>query len=252
MSTEAQEAQARSGGWKPKEEFTGDQSRWVEADIFLEKGEKVLPIVQKDRDQLRVKVDKQGKQIEKLLESNKQFGEYTKGQADKLRNENTRLLSELEASQAQAITDGDGQAFTRLNKEIEGVKRDLTPPPYGQQQLTPDAQRWKDENSWYETNQKLQIYADGLSEVIVREGFAGQNYWKELTRRVKDDFPDEFRNPNQDRANSVEDSGGQANMDTKARSYDNLPDYARESCDDFVKSGLITQEDYVKTFEWDK
>ena len=107
MSTEAQEAQARSGGWKPKEEFTGDQSRWVEADIFLEKGEKVLPIVQKDRDQLRVKVDKQGKQIEKLLESNKQFGEYTKGQADKLRNENTRLLSELEASQAQAITDGD-------------------------------------------------------------------------------------------------------------------------------------------------
>lgn len=236
------EDQAREQGWVPKEEWKGPEEKWTPADVFVEKGEKITGI-------LKSRVDRQQQEIENLKQSNKEFGELQKKIQTKLKADNEALLAQLEAKRAEAIDAGDGQTFTQLDKQIRQVEKDLQPET---QVSNPLADQWLADNEWYNTNFKLQTFADGLADRIVSQGYTGKAYFNELTRQVKEAFPDEFENPNKKKANTVESGGEKTKKDSKAQSYDNLPKYAQEACDRFVKAGLTTQEDYVKTFEWEK
>lgn len=236
------EEQAREQGWVPKEEWKGPEDKWTDAKTFVDKGEKITGI-------LKSRVDRQQAEIESLKNANKEFGQLQKKIQEKLKKDNEALLAQLEAKRAAAITEGDGTEFTRLDREIKSVERDLKPTP---EVSNPLGEAWLADNEWYNTNLKLQTYADGLVDRIISEGYTGKAYFSELTRRVKEAFPDDFGNPNKEKPNAVETGGDKVKKDSKAKSYDNLPDYAKESCDKFVKAGLITQEEYVKTFEWEK
>ena len=69
---------------------------------------------------------------------------------------------------------------------------------------------------------------------------------------VKQDHPDDFKNPNKSKSSSVE-AGGELSTDTsKEGTYDSLPPDAKAACDDFVKSGFMSREDYVKTYEFEE
>jgi hypothetical protein len=97
----------------------------------------------------------------------------------------------------------------------------------------------------------LQIYADGISERIVQEGYVGQAYFKELTNRVKARFPDKFENKRRTSANNVEVGGELETQVSEAHTYENLPADAKAACDRFVANGLTTKEQYVESYEWD-
>ena len=237
------EKEAKEQGWRPKEEFSGSEDKWTDAQTFVEKGEKIAGI-------MKSRLDRTEAQVQKLLQDNKQFGEYQKSLLDKEKGRNAQLLSELEAKRATAINDGDGQEFTRVDREIEKVRQDLVE-PIRENGLDPLAQAWLSNNDWYNTNNKLRVYADGLAEGIVQEGYTGSAYYSELTRRVKEDFADEFQNKR--RETSTVEAGGE--LDTKsasdAQTYENLPPDAKAACDRFTKSGLTTKEDYVLSYEWE-
>ena len=238
------EAQAREQGWVPKEEWKGPEDKWTEASVFVEKGEKISGI-------LKSRVDRQQQEIDRLKQTNKEFGESRLKIEKKLRQDNERLERELESAREQAITDGDGATFTRVEKQLSQVRQDLAPPSNGNVS-NPLGEQWLADNEWYNTNPKLQTFADGLADKIISEGYSGRAYFAELTRRTKEAFPDDFSNHNRSGANSVESGGNQSVKSKEKKSYDNLPQYAKDSCDKFVKNGLITKEEYVKTFEWEK
>lgn len=236
------ETQAREQGWVPKEEWKGPEEKWTEASIFVEKGEKISGI-------LKSRVDRQQHEIDRLKSANKEFGELQKKIQSRLRRDNEILLSQLEAERAQAITDGDGAAFTKVDRQIEQAKRDLSPP---NQVANPLGDAWLEDNDWYNTNSKLQTFADGLADKIIGEGYQGKAYFNELTRRIKEAFPEEFSNPNKAGSNAVESGGEKVVKSKEKKSYDNLPQYAKDACDKFVKAGLTSQDDYVKLYEWEK
>jgi hypothetical protein len=108
------------------------------------------------------------------------------------------------------------------------------------------------DNRWYIENPKLAAYADGLADRIRAEGYDGQAYFSELTKRVKADFPNEFENPARHKANGVEAGGQKGSTDSKAHTYENLPADAKAACNDFVAQGFTTKEDYLKNYEWDE
>lgn len=238
------EEEARKQGWRPKEEFSGPEGKWTDAQTFVEKGEQILPI-------LKARADRQDVEIQSLKRANKEFGDYTQQMLQKERTKSVGLLQDLEVARAKAVTEGDGQEFTRLDREMTQVRHSMEAAPQ-QQTIDPNGQAWLAENSWYETNPKLRRYADGLADELIAQGFNGQAYYKELTSRVQEDFAEEFRNPNQGGANSVEDVGTRTTpSDSTKPSYDNLPDDAKAACDRFVANGLTSQEDYVKNYEWE-
>ena len=241
------EEQAREQGWVDKEEWKGDPDKWSEATVFVEKGEKLLPL-------LRKRVERQSEEIKKLNTVFKEFGEFSKQSQDRLREQNKTLLSKLEEKRAQAITDGDGETFTQAEREIKQLERSQ---PQSRPELSPEQQKWLSDNDWYDQNsenydEQLYIYAEGASKIVANQGYTGQAYLDELTRKVKRDNPGKFENAKKTRSNAVETGGTTSVKDPKARTYENLDAEAKSACDKFVKQGFTTVEDYVKNYEWEK
>jgi len=245
------EEEAVAQGYNP--DYDGPNK--VDAKTFVEKGEKIAAIAVKDRGVLRDKVEQLEGKVESLTESNREFGKYHKKTIEAQRKANATRIGELEAELAQAVTDGDGQAYTRTRAEINDLKTEL--PQLSDEQANAQAwdklaTQWVSENQWYNTNPTLATFADGLQERVVAEGYNGQAYFTELTRRVKEAFPDDFKNPNRSNANSVEDGGQISTGDSKEHTYANLPADAKKACDGFVKEGFMTREDYVAEYEFEE
>jgi hypothetical protein len=244
MAERDYEQEAREQGWKPQGEFTGPDDKWTDAQTFVEKGERIAGI-------MKSRLDRQDAEIAKLREDNKAFGEYKNEQLEKQKQRNSTLLAELEAQRTTAINDGDGQAFTKLDREIQQVREDIAAPQQQSQELDPLAQAWLMNNDWYRTNSKLQIFADGLAEQLVRGGYSGPAYYEELTRRVKEGFPEEFKVRAQAGPDPVEKGGELQTQVSEAHDYDHLPPESKAACDRFVASGLTTKEDYIANYDWD-
>mgnify|MGYP003147058479 FL=1 len=240
------EDEARKQGWKPEGEYSG-KAAWTDAKTFVQKGEQIAGI-------LKSRLDKQDAQIQQLQSANKEFGEYTNELIKKERGKTQQAIQQLEEARAKAIDMGDGQEFTRLDSELNAARTQLErPASNGAESLDPLASEWLGQNDWYNSNRKLKYFADGLAEDLVAEGFRGQAYYSELTRRTIEQFPEEFGNPNQSRANSVESGGTPVSEDSETEhAYKNLPADAKAACDRYVKSGLTTVEDYVSNYEWDE
>ena len=189
--------------------------------------------------------------IEHLEDANRQFGEYHKKTLEQQKQKTAERIAELETKVAQAITDGDGQEYTRASREIESLKNDAPEPTDDAQAWAQMTQSWMSDNDWYNKNRKLRIYADGVSDEVRADGFTGKAYFQELTRRVKEDNPEEFKNPAKAAVSAVEGGGQLSTGNSKEHTYDDLPADAKAACDKFVKDGFMKQEDYVSTYEFD-
>jgi hypothetical protein len=238
------EAEARKEGWKPKEEWNGPEEKHVDAKTFVERGESILPIVNS-------KLRRVEERLAAAESANKKFGEYHKKTLAKEKQNHETKIAQLEAKLEKAVTDGDGDTFTRTNRELNNLRQSPPDEPTDASEYNALVQQWVSENDWYTKDPKLGAYADGIAERIQAEGYSGRAYFKELTKRVKDDFPEKFENPNRKKPNGVED-GGERGTNPKAKSYASLPADAKKACDEFVSQGFMTREDYIKTYDWEE
>lgn len=231
------EAEAKAQGWSP--DFKGDPDKFKSAEQFVKDGENIPAI-------LKSRVDKLEGRVEQLLDSNQKLNEFSKKAQDRERKEKEKVISELQELRKQAISDGDGDAFDSADKQINELNKvpDEAPP------LDPNAQKWLDSNKWYETNAKLQAFADGMADRIVAEGFTGKAYFDELTKRTKEVFPEEFGNKNREKPNAVSDSVPVA--DSSAHTFDALPKEAKEAYATFKRDiPGFTKDQFVEQYDWD-
>ena len=68
--------------------------------------------------------------------------------------------------------------------------------------------------------------------------------------RVKKQFPDKFKNPKKDNPPEVETGRASPQRESK-KTYADLPPDAKRACDQFVKDGTLTKEQYLEIYEWD-
>ena len=199
MADRDYEAEASEQGWTPKEDWKGDEAKWTDAQTFVERGEKIAGI-------LKSRLDRQDSKIQSLQAANREFGEYHKKTIETQRKKDSERIAELEVELAAAVTDNDGPAFTKANREINDLRTELPPETNSDTAWNQLCGDWTAENKWYVENPKLNAYANGISDRLRAEGFNGQAYFTELSRRVKEDMPGEFKNPNKDKPGSVEDA----------------------------------------------
>lgn len=112
----AAETQARALGWKPKSEWKGDQSGWVDAGEFLDQ---VKPA--RLRDTLH-KTSKELAELKQQREAEKRDFEDRLARLDKvsakaMERQRTQLMAQLKAAQRQAAEAGDVEAFDHYQEQ---------------------------------------------------------------------------------------------------------------------------------------
>lgn len=237
------EEEARNDGWKPEGEWKGDPPNggFKTAEQFVTDGENINGM-------LKGKVERLEARMTEVMASSKSLNEMTQRTLAKEKAEKAELIKTLQATKAQAITDGDGVAVVDAENKIEQLREE---PQNQTQQLDPQQQAWLDNNSWYETNPKLAAYANGISDRLIGQGYTGQAYFSELTKETKAAFPDDFENPNRKRPSSVE-AGGEAGTESSEHTFDNLPKEAKQQfARDVVNIPGFTKEQFVEFYDWE-
>lgn len=248
-------AEAEQNGWVPKEKFRGDPDEWVDAETFAKRGRDINPFLRKSNERLKKELDDAKGELTELKLTTKEFAaEFAKMKE----NAYKRAISELKVQKREAVKDDDDARVDELEERIEELKEEAkvaAAKPEPAKPAAPDMtayNEWKDDNRWYRPeNEEAYDMAEVIALRLRKEdpSLVGRAFLDEMTRRVKKRLPEAFENKNREKAPHEGPSVRGQSKDK--RGYTNLPADAKAACDRYVKSGHLTQEQYLSVYEWD-
>ena len=259
--------EAESQGWVPKERFRGNESDWVDADIFVKRGREILPILRKNNENLIKDLNSTKEQLKEFREAAEEFKKFQKDAYERKAQEYELRIQAIKESRAQAISDGDGQKVNALDDALDQAKDELkdakqavkdadkTPISAApvNEDVDPGLQQWLDKNTWFGQDKRMTGIVNGIGESLRLEFplLKGQAFLSKLDEVLAEEFPNKFGNK-QAPTSRVESGAGRAGRgnSSNAPNYDNLPPEAKAACDRFVKQKLMTREQYVADFDW--
>lgn len=228
------ELKAMESGWVPKEEYSGEEHKWVDAGEFLRRGE------------LFKKIEDQSKQLKDVRNA---LNEMKKLHGQVREVEYKRALDALRAQKKTALEEGDAEAVIAADERIDLVKEQVkqfkAEPDDGQEQAGtehPEFVAWTEQNSWYKNSSPMKAFADALGADLARAGNSPSEVLKKVAAEVRKEFPNKFRNPNQDKPGAVE--SGKGNGASRTGSF-SLTDEERRVMNTFVRQGVMTEKDYI-------
>lgn len=237
--TEAVESKARRLGWRPKEEFKGDEGRWVDADTFVKRGEEILPIVQANNKALE-------KEIKGLKATLKEFADnYTRVE----QRAYATALRDLEARQAQAVEDNDVQAVRQITREMADLNKEVRDPEPATPTEDPLLTDWKDDNPWFGQDAIMRGAAVEIVNELIADGVTDLGrQLRAVDKRMREAFPQKFGNARRAAPQTVE--GGVSRARTGAKTINDLPPEARATALRWERQGLMTVAQYVKDYQF--
>lgn len=192
------EQRALEMGWKPRSEFDGDESDFVDAKEFV------------GRKPLFEKLSQQSRKIKNLENA---FGALQTHYTTVKETEYNRALAALKAERKTAVSEGDGDKWEALDEEIKTLEaqaesmKTLREQPVAEQPAHPALQTWLAQNPWYTSNSYMRAFAEEKGTQLHRSGMAPEEVLKEVTKLVKKEFPNKFTNPNKESAPNVSEGG---------------------------------------------
>jgi hypothetical protein len=228
------EQEALSQGWVPKEEFVGEEHKWVDAAEFLRRGE------------LFKKIDLQSRELKDLRRS---LVEMKKLHSSVQEVEYKRALDTLRKEKKQALEDGDADAVISVDEQMTLIREQqkaLENEPEIQEESSgaqhPEFVAWTNKNQWYVDNEPMRAWADALGKQLARSGVPPSEVLRKVEAEVKKEFPNKFRNPNQDRKAAVESPTGRSGS---SKSSYQMTSEERNIMKTFVRSGVMTEAEYI-------
>ena len=253
------ETKARRLGWVSKDEFKGDPEHHRSAAEFLERGERLLPLLQRDNDKLHRKISEMEGLLRETRESSKELLEFTSKSEERAYE---RAKREIQAKIEQAAANADPASVRTEIANLDALNEQHRKPPQKTEakqtapQVDPEIQDWISKESWFNPkNPTLYSFATETYGELERSkpGVSIAERLAETKRLTTEKFPEKFGiNPKRDAAASVGTPSGNTQAKRNAKSYENLPEEAKRACDKFVKTiPGYTKEKYCKDYDWD-
>lgn len=238
------EAEARKYGWRPKDEWRGDKSGWVDPKRFLE-----LPSTHVK--QLRAEKEAEAEEFQRRLE---RLERGNRAALDAQKRQHEAELARLKQERRRAAEDGDMDMFDRLDKEVadaEGVQFD-EPEPEQPKGPHPDVKAYMDtdEGAWIK-NPVLVAEGSELingSKIALSMSPIDQVKWAEQQLRAR--YPQMFPQPEPEKPERKPrvDGGGLASGKQQGL-FNKLPPEAKRAAKEFKEAGYISSlEEYAKTY----
>lgn len=267
MADEATIAKAREMGWIPRDRFDGDQKDFVDADEFVSRGEKLLPILKANNRKLNTTVRNLSGQVQalgtQLTEAQRQIAEFSKmnlqSNVERLEQRKRQLVAAKvaarQADDAQGEVDVEQQIST-LDGEIGEAKKALgtanqAKPPVktnGSQspQADPAYQAFLAENPWYGTDKAKTRYANGVAADLRAsdpnsETLIGEAFYTKVVEEVQSQFRTQRSTSKVEGGGNGSGNGG-GDGGGSGKSYSDLPPDAKQACDRQAKNTRMVGE----------
>lgn len=220
-------------GWKPKDQFEGEDDEFIDAAEFVRRGELFGKIEHQSREM---------KAMKQALEALKQHNSKIEQSAY------DRALKALQTQRRTAIVEGETEKAFELEDQIDDVKkeaariaREANVPAVPE--IDPAFQRWVDSNQWYTKDIAMQAVADRIGTEMARRGVSQSEVLRKVEEEVRKEFPHKFVNARTERPNAVAASsrGGQS----VARSVGALDEDERAIMRKIVGTGVMTESEYM-------
>lgn len=230
------EQAALEQGWVPKEDFKGDEHKWVDAGEFLRRGE------------LFSKIDSQNREIK---ETKKTLAALEQHYLKVKETEYKRALADLKKQKKEALIENDVEAVLDVDEKIEELREEQIAEArqaavqHQQQQASqphPEFVAWTAKNGWYQTNRTMRVFADAHGVELREQGVSPSEVLRLVTEEVKKKFPDKFYNPKREEASSVEGGGSKG---TKSTGKVELSEVETTIMKKLVGQGVLTKEQYI-------
>jgi hypothetical protein len=235
QQTSSVEDRAREQGWKPKEEYEGDPTKWVSAETFVAKGE------------LIERIEALGK---KLKDSEKAVKMLTEHHSKVKETEFKRAIEFLKAQKKQAYENGDVDKIIEMDDKIAEVRETQKAQKAAEEveeapELHPDFVSWVSDNKWYKSNNEMKAEADAIGQAYATNhpDVSPEKVLEYVTGRIKKLYPEEFQNQNRNRPSSVEGGSGRQAASSEAFS---LTEEEKKVMNTFIRNGVMTKEEYMK------
>lgn len=261
------ETEAREHGWSPKEEFKGDEAKWVDAETFMKRADDMLPLLKAQRDRFK-------RDYEALKKDVKRMSAHMEG-VEKRSYE--RALADIEQRHSQAVEAGDLKAANAAAKEMRELKPvEERNPAELKAQAEEALDAFRDENPWYdkanlagasETEQLGRIYWDRMVDknIELTKTMAPAEFFAYVTNLTKDKYPALFTKAPREKPGSAVEGVTAGRPRGSSKSWDNLPADAKRTFERYQKNGLLgvkptgdREKDlaasrvyYAKNFDWE-
>lgn len=258
------EKEARSQGWVPKEEFRGKETDWIEAEVFVQRGREINPILRKSNERLQKELDKHKQDLADLRIGVEEFKKFQKDLTEKKIASFETEIASLREQKKLAISSGDGELAVQLDDQMDAVKearatakeeaKVVVKEEVKAPVTNPKIEAWVEDNAWYKNSPAMAAQANELAEGI-RNGnpfFNEEQFLVALDKALEETYTPE-KLGRKTKAKNPMDSGTSTSTSSGSskgkNSYESLPPEAKDACDMFVKQGLYkTKQDYVNEY----
>ncbi len=123
----------------------------------------------------------------------REAGDYHK--EEEARQALTKL--DLEAERIRVTKSKKEQEYEQFSKELEIMLQQVVQQP--RPQPSDKALAWAEKNTWFRSDADMTDFAQRIHRGLVAEGFdtESDDYYDELTNRVKNKFPESFKDSDQ-------------------------------------------------------
>lgn len=227
------EDEAREQGWRPKEEYEGDPTKWRSAKEFVERGE------------LFGKIDSMGKELKETRKALKMLQEHHTKVKE---TEYKRAVDELKALQKRHLEEGNSDGYLETTELLTDLKAEQKAREVvgekAQPQADPRFVAWAETNKWYTKESEMRDFADavGMGYAQKNPGLDPEDVLEYVTKQVRARFADKFTNPNRTKPSAVD---GTNTGSTPSKSSFELTEEERKVMNTFVRQNLMTKEEYI-------
>ena len=181
---------ARERGWRPKEEFQGNEVDFVEAEEFVKRA----PLFDKIRSQ-----NKRVKELEKTVEAISKHYSATVAQAKE------QAVRELFRERDEAIALGEVKRVKELDGRINQVHQ-MPEPVQAKPSVPEPIESFLEENkSWFNKDKEMTDFASTFNEAYLKNNPGKlEESLKETLKMVKKAYPEKFTNQHREVGSNVD------------------------------------------------
>jgi hypothetical protein len=215
-------------GWKPKDQWQGDETLWQPAETFLR-----APVERKYDSKRELKGLRD--QLDRVTRTSSQI------LADKLAEKDAQLALQ----QAKAVEDGDNAAVDRVVKAR--IKLQESAPSSDPGLPSETVAFMEDNKDWFGKDRLATAHAKRVAAELAQDGEPVDVQLREALRSVKKSFPELF--PKAKEAPGTQTGASRATRtDSRVKGFADMPPNSQKMARDYEKRHGVKPEDFAKSY----